>query len=94
MINLKHKNMIFFYLAIFLIIIAELIFKFSSGSTSLATFGRYLLIFSVLLFNYWLLSYTKLKNWLKITIAIILTPLVAYLLFFLIWGITNGFRFA
>lgn len=86
--------MIFFYVAIFLIIVAESIFKFSLGSSRLATFGRYLLLFSVLLFNYWLLSYTKLKFWLKVAIAILITPLVSYLLFFLILGITSGFRFA
>lgn len=92
--NLPNKNGYFFYTGIILIIVSQIIFKISSGSSIFSTLGQLLSIIAVATIIYGFLNYTKLKIWPKIIITLITTPIVTYLLFLLIWGITTGFKFS
>jgi hypothetical protein len=38
-------------------------------------------------------NFTKWPMWVKIVVSVVATPLVAYILFMLVWGITSGFTF-
>lgn len=92
--NLQNKNVYFFYAGIVLIIVSQIISKINSNGPTLNALGQLFSIMAITTIIYGFLNYTKLKLWPKIIITLITTPIVSYLLFLLIWGITTGFKFS
>jgi hypothetical protein len=52
-----------------------------------------LAIAGIALFSTGVVNYFLINRWLKILLAIVLTPVIGIALFFLMWGLNTGFQF-
>jgi hypothetical protein len=81
--------------SIIMLIITSLIFQFfiDGKITILIPIGWLLFLIWIGIGIFGAINFTKLRLWIKILISVVLTPVVALALFFLVWGITSGFKF-